>query len=447
MQRDEPHAGDAGKRRQILEREGARDVGFRVGVALPDAADAKAVGADLLGPARYAIFLREQIGDGGGHAVEPRAEGARQARNGDLRVELHLLRLALEDAAAERGADEAVELGRAEEMRFGPRRDHHREIAGELDGVAEPVIIDDQHALRRRGGAAPQRIAHAERLGDRLAVDPTRLIAFPAALEIAEHEIETAEPALRLAAAELHRARERCPRLVEAVERAQRQTLSADRVGIVAPLRDGLGESRERRPDLTRFQQRRAEIDRGLRKNRPPLERRARGDDGIVKPPQRAQHRRAGVERIGVVGRELGALVQRRQRLDETTLARQQLGEVEPGRRQRRLEIEGALVEAQRRLGLAATFEDIGAQTEGLGEVRPQRQGGVEAAGGFRVAPLVDEPARLFVERQSGIADLRSARHLSLTLRSGKIAGCAPSLRQPVAVVAFEFRLGQAVWR
>ncbi len=52
--------GDGGERRELAKRERARDIGLGIGVALPDAADPKPAGADLLGPARNALRLGER---------------------------------------------------------------------------------------------------------------------------------------------------------------------------------------------------------------------------------------------------------------------------------------------------------------------------------------------------------------------------------------------------
>src|ERR1700685_4448276 len=95
-----------------------------------------------------------------------------------------------------------MQFRRTDEGRFDARLRHQRQIADELDRVAEAVVVEHEHAASVSAGARPGGKAGAQRLGERLSGDPARLVAFPSALEVAHQEIETANAADGFSAAE-----------------------------------------------------------------------------------------------------------------------------------------------------------------------------------------------------------------------------------------------------
>ena len=174
------------------------------------------------------------------------------------------------------GAEQPVQFPRADEGRLHAGLAHHREIARELDRVAEAVVVQHQHAFARAARPLPGGKAHAEGVGEGLAGNPARLVTLPALFEVPEHEVEASAPAHRLAAAERLGGRERGARLVQAIERAQRQRLAAQGLRETGAQQTGAAKRGQRLLVPAELQQGGAEIERGLGKIRAPLQRLAR---------------------------------------------------------------------------------------------------------------------------------------------------------------------------
>ena len=155
-----------------------------------------------------------------------------------------------------------MQLRRADEGRFDPRRRHPRQIADELDRVAEAMIVEHEDAVLSLPGPGPGRIARPQRLAERLAGEPARFVAFKAALEVAERQEQAAFAGDRFAAAERLGRLERRQRLAVAAEIAQRQRLAAQRGGIVGPRGAGAAVGLERLLHPVELQKRVAEVDR-----------------------------------------------------------------------------------------------------------------------------------------------------------------------------------------
>ena len=220
LQRDQPHAGNRGERREGGERHRARHVGLGIRIALPDDADLEALGADARRPFPRALRLGGKIGNRSRHVVEPGGESARQAADGDLGVEAFARRPFADEADPGERRQQAVQARRAQESRLGAGGGHQRQVAAELDSVAEAVVVHHQHALAGPAEAAPSGKTRAERLGERLALDPTRFVALPTVLEVAERQFEAALAGDRLDVAEPNRLLECVERFVDAAKRA-----------------------------------------------------------------------------------------------------------------------------------------------------------------------------------------------------------------------------------
>ena len=87
----------------------------------------------------------------------------------------------------------------------------------------------------------------------------------------------------------------------------------------------------------------------------------ASGFERLLEPAKLAQRSGAARPRVGVVGRERGRRFERAKRLVEPAGAEMELAGVDMGDDQRRVELERALIEAQRRFGLAAFAEHVAA--------------------------------------------------------------------------------------
>ncbi len=100
-----------------------------------------------------------------GIEFEPRRKGAWQAAESDLRVE-DLGRRRLDEADLDGLRQEPPELRRTDEGRLRARGLHKRQVADELERVAEAVIVEHEHAPRLRRRPGPWREARPESLGD-----------------------------------------------------------------------------------------------------------------------------------------------------------------------------------------------------------------------------------------------------------------------------------------
>ena len=286
------------------------------------------------------------------------------------------------------------------------------------------MIVQHQHAFAGSAGPAPLGKTHAQRLVERLSRDPPRFVAFPSALEIAEREIEASFAADRLDAAEPLGPFERGARFLQAVERAQRQRLAAERGGEVGPdgARQAIGV--ERLGDPVEFQLRVAEIDRRFGEVRPQAERFARRGGRFFQPAELAERAGAAVPEIGVAGLEGERSFERVQRLGAPPHVEEQLSDIRPGGRQIELEADGAPVELQRRRALARFAEDVAAHAQRLGELGIRAQRGVQESDRLRPAPALPHCDAARVERFGGLAGQRAGR------RPVKTGGARPSRRR-----------------
>ena len=225
------------------------------------------------------------------------------------------------------------------EGRDRPGALHHRQIAGELDRVAEAVIVQHQHALARSARPAPLGKAHAERLVERLSRDPARFVAFPTAFEIAERQIEAALAADRLDGC---RAASACSNASRASSRRpSARSASAwphSAVGIIGLDRTRQTIGFERLRGAVEFQQRVAEIERRFGEIGPQAQRFARRRGRFLQPTKLAQRPGAAVPQVGVAGPEGERRLEAVERLGDSVRVRKELAGVRPGDRQIELE-------------------------------------------------------------------------------------------------------------
>ena len=259
---------------------------------------------------------------------------------------------------------------RADEGRFGPRGLHHRQIADELDRVAEPVVVEDEHAVLPASRSSPRREARPQPVGERPAGQPARLVALEPALEIAERQQETAFAGGRLVAAQRLGRLEHGQRLAVAAEIAHCQRLAAQGGGVVGAQGAGAPVGLERLFHAVELQERVAEIDGAFREIGLERERAARGVERILEPPEVAQRAGAAVPSVGVCGLERHRRVEFFEGLGRTAELDEQLPRVGVGEGEPRVELESAAIEAQRGLGLAHCAQHVAAHGEGLGRTR-----------------------------------------------------------------------------
>ena len=194
------------------ERHGAGPIGFRIGVALPDDADLEAFRADPPGPRSRKAGSAREIGDGGRNCVEARAEGIGQAADRDLRVEWLPLRRPIDELHRGLRRQKPAQPRRTDEGHIDASRGHQRQIAKELDRIAETVIVEHQHALRamsRSPSSVSKRVPSAS--AERLSLKPARLVSLKPAFEVPERQHEAALASDSLAAAQRRGRVERCP--------------------------------------------------------------------------------------------------------------------------------------------------------------------------------------------------------------------------------------------
>src|SRR5439155_16375149 len=127
-------------------------------VAPPADADLEPVCAKALAPAFHQRRLGSEIWQFGRDRIERRAEDARQAHQRALVIVVLAVGLAIGDLdlRAER-AHEAMQLGAHEECDARTARRQQRQIARELDDVAETLLIKNDDALAVRIFAPPRR--------------------------------------------------------------------------------------------------------------------------------------------------------------------------------------------------------------------------------------------------------------------------------------------------
>ena len=187
LQGYQTRAGRRGERREGGERHRARHVGFRIGVALPDDADLEARRADARGPFFRQFRFGAQDREPAAGTLSRRVPKAR----GKLLMAICASNVSPSGVFSTILTPPCEESSRcsfagARSVGICPGARHHRQIADELDGVAEAVVVHHQHPLARSARPAPLGKAHAERFVERLSVDPARFVTFPAAFEIAE---------------------------------------------------------------------------------------------------------------------------------------------------------------------------------------------------------------------------------------------------------------------
>ena len=121
-----------------------------------------------------------EIGDGGRNGVETRAKSVGQAADRNLRVEERPVRRRIDESRRGIRRQKPAEPRRTNESHIDAGRGHQRQIAEELDRVAEAMIVEHQHALRIRPGPfqVAKRVPSAS--AERLSLKPARLVAFEA---------------------------------------------------------------------------------------------------------------------------------------------------------------------------------------------------------------------------------------------------------------------------
>ena len=323
-----------------------------------------------------------------------------------------------------------MQPGRANESRLDAGRRHKRQVADELDRVAEAVVVQHEHALAWTPRPPPSRKSCAERLGERFAVKPARLVSFEAAFEIAERKQKAAFPGDGLAAAERLGRLERRERLLEPPEIAQRQGLAAQGRGEIGARSACPAIGGERLLDAVELQKRVAEVDRGLGEVGPESESAFGGFERFLEASQLAQ--RAGATRpgVGVAGRKRCRRLERCERLVEPAHVEQELAQVDVGDDQRRVEFESLPIEAQRRFGLAALAQHVAAHAQGLGEIGPAAHRLVEAGDRLAASPFAPGSAGGQVKCDGLIVGSSSWRRIWL----------AHGARPSDAVLARDFR-------
>jgi hypothetical protein len=287
------------------------------GSGLPYDADLEASGADAASPQFPQRRLGGEIGDRGRNRVEPCPECVRKAADCDLGVERLIRRRRIDEPHPGLRRQEPPHPRRTGESRLDAGGGHERQIAKELDGVAETVIVEHQNALARPSRPPPGFEAGAEHLAKRLSPKPARLVSLESAIEVPERQHEAAFARPSLATAERFGRLERRHRLGEAAETAQGQRPAA--MG-----RRRRGRRRvcpaigvERLLGTIELQKRVAEVDRRLGEIRAQRKRVASGFERLLEPAKLAQRSGAARPRVGVVRRERGRRFERAKRLVE----------------------------------------------------------------------------------------------------------------------------------
>ena len=231
---------------------------------------------------------------------------------------------------------------------------HQAQIAEELDRVAEPVIVEYEHALGLRARALPGRKARSERLAERPSLEPARLIALKAIFEVSERQHETAPARDSLAAAELGGADKGSHSFREPAKTPQRQSLTQERLGQARPRRARPEIGLQRLSAPIELQKRVAQIDRRFCKIMTKLERAHSRLDQLLEASKLAQSSGATGPGVRVTGLEHRRRGEARERFREPASGEQELTQVDMGDDEESVELEGAPVETHRGLRLAA---------------------------------------------------------------------------------------------
>ena len=302
-----------------------------------------------------------------------------QTADCDLRVERLMRRRRVDKTDLRAGRQETVQSRRADECHIHPRARHQRQIAKELDRVAETVIVEHEDALAWLPAPPPGRKARSERLGERLALKPARLVSLETALEIAERQEKAAFAGDRFAAAERLGGLKGRERFVEAPEIAQRQRFAAQSRSKARPRGAGAAIGEKRLVHAVELQERIAEIDRGFGEVGAQRERAARSFERLLETSEFAQSSGATAPGVGVAGRKRGRRFESGECFREAPRVKQQLARIDVSDGERGVEAERPSIEAQSGLGLAALAEHIAAHAESFGEIGPAPQGLVKA--------------------------------------------------------------------
>src|SRR5579883_640140 len=189
---DEPDAFDRRKLPEALERNAAFEIDVQI--AAPANSDPKSFISDPCGPFGNALGLRMKVGNGGRHRFERRAEGIRQAHQGDLVVIVLMIVDGLDETRSGRQSlDEAEHRLAAEQSNLRAARDEQGKISAELDEIAEPLLVPDENTAAADLFAVPGGKWRDDRSARRIAALPAALESGEAALQIAEDQKQARE--------------------------------------------------------------------------------------------------------------------------------------------------------------------------------------------------------------------------------------------------------------
>ena len=252
-------------------------------VAPPADADLEPVCAEALAPACHQRRLGGEIWQFGWDRIERRAEDARQTHQRALEIVVFAVGLAIGDLdlRTER-AHEAMQLGAHEECDARATRRQQRQIARELDDVAQALLIENDDALAAQVFAPPRRKAHRQPAARRVFALPAVFVVRPAGGKIAQRQLHQRSIVTRVGKiglcrqravktrhrlgrplellqrdpavvqrdgkirAERQRAVKTRQRFLETVETLQRVAAIVQRIGIIWPQRKRLVKARHR---------------------------------------------------------------------------------------------------------------------------------------------------------------------------------------------------------
>lgn len=155
LQGDEGDAGEVGDGCKGAKGERAVVVFAEDGVALPGDADFEAGdGGEGGAPIFNAGRVGGEVRDGGGDGVERGVKEAGEAEEGKLDVDDGRRCTCGEEAVNGEAGEEGMERARATEVDLGTAGLEQRQVAGELDGVAEALLLMDEDRAAGEGAAA-----------------------------------------------------------------------------------------------------------------------------------------------------------------------------------------------------------------------------------------------------------------------------------------------------
>ena len=234
----------------------------------------------------------------------------------------------------------------------------------------------------------PRLEARSKRLGQRLSLEPARLVSLKPAFEVAERQHEAALACDSLAAAQRRGGVERVQSLRESAKTPQRQRLAQQRLGQAGPRGVRLEIRLKRLLAAIELEQRIAEIDRSLGKIMTQLERALRRFDRFFEASKLAQSSGAAAPCVRIVRSERRRRRERGERLGESASGEQKLAEIDMGDNERGVELERAAVKAHRRVRLAGFAQHVSAHGESGGGIGLETQRPVDEPDRF-IAPAL----------------------------------------------------------